>query len=94
MAVPKEKIVEQKELPKIKITKPEVPQSVTLKALKPMKVIRREAREAMTRTERNATRVAESFVDQFTTALNKTPQGKEFLANMKKNSEIGGLLFA
>ena len=94
MAVPKEKIVEKRELPKIKITKPEVPQSVKLKALKPMKVIRREAKEAMTRTERNATKVAESFVEQFTTALNKTPQGKKFLANMKKNSEIGGLLFA
>jgi len=94
MAVPKEKIVEKKEMPKIKITKPEVPQSVKLKALKPMKVIRREAKEAMSRTERNATKVAESFVEQFTTALNKTPQGKKFLANMKKNSEIGGLLFA
>ena len=93
MAGPKEKIVEKKELPKIKMPVAKPPQAVKLRALRPMRVVRREAREAMSRTERNATRVAVSFVDQFTTALNKTPEGKKFLANMKKNSEIGGLLF-
>jgi len=93
MAIPTEKMVKKRELPKIEIPKPEVPQSVTLKELKPMRMIKREAREAMTRSEKNATRVAESFVEQFSSALNRTQEGKEFLANMKKNSQIGSLLF-
>lgn len=88
MAGIKEKEVEQpKKLPEIKVTK-----QPTLKMLKPVKV-KKEAREAMGRTERNATKVAQSFVDHFTNALNKTPDGKKFLNSKVMDSEIGTLLF-
>ncbi len=91
MVTPKEKEIEKKELPKI-ITK--VPEAeVRLKVIpKPVKV-REEAREATTEAERNAMKVAQSFVDFYTVTFNKTPEGREFLANMKKNSQIGNLLF-
>ncbi len=85
MANIKEKEVVIPELPKI-TKKP------SLGLIKPVKV-KEEAKEAMTRTEKNATKVAQSFVDHFTTALNKTPDGKKFLATKVKGSEIGNLLF-
>ena len=74
-------------LPKIKIR-----EEPKLKMIKPVKV-QQEAKEAMTRTEKNASKVAQSFVDHFTKALNKTPEGQEFLKTKVKNSEIGTLLF-
>ena len=92
MVTPKEKEVEKKELPKIVIEKPPAA-AVELKRI-PVRVVREEAREALSRSERNAARVAQTFVDHFTDALSKTSEGKQFLANMKKTSEIGNLLFA
>jgi len=77
-----------KTLPKIKIAREEP----KLKMIKPVKV-QKEAKEAMTRTEKNASKVAQSFVDHFTKTLNKTPEGQEFLKTKVKNSEIGTLLF-
>jgi hypothetical protein len=91
MVTPKEKEVEKKELPKIIAKAPEA--EMRLKVIpKPVKV-REEAKEAMTEAEKNATKVAQSFIDFYTAALNRTPKGREFLANIKKNSQIGNLLF-
>ena len=87
MAGIKEKEVVTPQLPKIKITR-----KPSLRLIKPVKV-RREARRAMGKTEANATKVAQSFVNHFITALNKTPEGKKFLATKVKKSEIGNLLF-
>ena len=89
MAGIKEKEVEKPStLPKIEIRREEP----KLKMIKPVKV-QQEAKEAMTRTEKNASKVAQSFVDHFTKTLNKTPEGQEFLKTKVKNSEIGTLLF-
>ncbi len=93
MVTPKEKEAEKKELPKITITKP-TEAEMKLKMIPKATKVREEAREAMTKTEKTATEVAKSFEKFYTEILSKSPEGKEFLANMKKNSEIGNLLFA
>ncbi len=86
MITPKGKEIEKRrELPKIIVTKPP---TAAIKRI-PKKI----AKEAMTRTEMNATKVAQGFVNHFTISLNKTPEGRQFLINMKKNSEIGNVLF-
>jgi len=91
MVTPKAKELEKKELPKITITKPPGADE-RLRMIKPVKV-QKAAEEAMTRTERNAAKVADTFTTHFENALGNTAKGKQFLANIKKNSEIGGLLF-
>lgn len=92
MVTPKEKEAER-ELPKIRIVKPPEAE-MKLKMVPEIRKVKREAKEAMTEAEKNATKVAQSFVDFYTAALEKTTEGKQFLANMKKNSEIGNLLFS
>jgi len=92
MVTPKEKEVER-ELPKIRIVKPPEAE-MKLKVVPKLTKVKEEAKEAMTEVEKNATKVAQSFVTFYTTALEKTADGKQFLANMKKNSEIGNLLFS
>ena len=94
MVTPKEKEVKKKEFGfPIKITKaPEA--EMKLKMIPKTTKVREEAREAMSKTEKTATEVAKSFEKFYTETLSKTPEGKQFLANMKKNSEIGNLLFS
>lgn len=92
MAGIKEKEVVTPEAPKIKIHK--IPEAeMRLKVIPKLAEVKEEAREATTEAEKNAVKVAQSFVDHFTDAINKTPEGREFLKNKVGNSEIGTLLF-
>ena len=95
MVTPKEKEAEP-ELPRITITKPPQAEEVARLKLIPkpvIKEVREEAGRAMSEAEKNAVKVANSFADFFTAELSKTAEGKQFLSNMRKNSEIGNLLF-
>lgn len=93
MVTPKEKEVKKKELPKITITKaPEA--EMKLKMIPRATKVREEAKEAMSESAKTATEVAKSFEKFYTETLSKTPEGRQFLANLKKNSEIGNLLFS
>lgn len=88
----KEKEVVVPEAPKIKIQK--IPEAeMRLKVIPKLAEVKEEAREAMSESEKNAAKVAQSFVDHFTDALNKTPEGREFLKTKVGNSEVGTLLF-
>ncbi|GEM_PF-1543300 len=100
MVAPKEKEKEESELPRITITKPpqareEREEVGRLKIIpKPIpKEVKKTAAGAVTEAERNATKVAIEFTEFFRGQLEKTPEGRNFLSNLKKNSEIGHLLF-
>ncbi|NYZ76892.1 hypothetical protein H0O02_01095 [Candidatus Micrarchaeota archaeon] len=95
MVAPKEKETEQ-EFPKITFTKPPQTEEVARLKLIPkpiIKEVKEEAGRAMGEAEKNTVKVVNSFTDFFTVELSKTADGKRFLSNMTKNSEIGNLLF-
>jgi hypothetical protein len=99
MVAPKEKEKEETELPKITITKPPQAKEEEIGRLKVIpkpvpKVPKETAEKAMTEAERNATKVAREFTEFFIKQLEKTPEGRNFLSNLRKNSEIGYLLFS
>lgn len=57
------------------------------------KEVKREAELAATEAERNAVRVAQSFVDHFNDAFERTAEGRRYKATKIMKSEIGNLLF-